>query len=228
MRTIFLLLLLILVACSPVVAPTLEDPTPTREVWSVSCLPPEVFPLNSNPCLSYPQVVSLAPGTSQEYPRDFVVAMRPNPQGQNRFTDIVAVEEGYEIAMGSFDGVVAFQMHGIELAVNTLYAVNMDAYADFRDAPFWQGADSLRIVARIYTDNGEIIPLNIHSMVVGEAADATLSGIRPVHWTYCSDEPVTVVIEAGVEQIWAIARVGNFFRIEALYVHPIGQVVRCP
>lgn len=221
------------VATEQVSTPTdvpLTSETPAREVatwtpepstWDTSCLPPGVTPMNPNPCLSQ---------SPSGLPYMTSVIVEPNGNWGDDLTEVVYRDGKFTIDLPGFAGFAGIYLDGLELISGRCYAFNFQGAIDLRDVPAAEAVSNFSAIVRIYKDDGSIVELHPHGMTVwdDEIQDYRYSGQRDFFWGIYSNDPhPTIGIAVGINSVWATARPGNNFTIDAVIFRPTSNAGLC-
>jgi hypothetical protein len=218
----------LIVTATPPSNTALPTDWPTQEVWTAVPFPTNTPQPYTGHCLPS-GVVPIHTGACPEQPQDEDIELVSIENGNWEFAPAIAFsDDSYFIDLPNGAGFAGVRIHGLELESGRCYGVNMTGHSDLRDLPYYQALGNFAAVARVHKSNGEVVILPQHTMRVTVDGKSDLTGPRDFFWgLYSNDANPTIVLEVGVNAVWATALPGNHFRIDALFVQRMADNGHC-
>ena len=247
MRRLWIIILLALAVAScttlspPELTATADQWTPTQEgavtvtpwasstpgpFWSVACLPGGVIPIHPNACPDNYQVIHFTDGTTQEIPELFGLDIELYPREVTEVPNAEVVNGAMRLHTYFFAGEFEIFIPGLELTANHCYTFNVPMALDFRGS---SARDNFRVMSRIYTDRGDIFPLNNHPVILVEGGKALETGAFPdrLHWEFMPSRNMTIEWSVVYIADWATSGAGNWIDFQAFYVQEQDNTTLC-
>lgn len=210
-------LIIFIAACEPII---IDDATPTQEVndsWRVDCLPDDIVPMNTNPCL--------VPKPGGIRPYDIEWAVEPNNNHDGRLTAAEWTDNHWMFPLAGqagegFAGFIGLRIHNLALDDGQCYALNFVGELDLRGVPKDEMSD-ISALAFAHTDSGNKMLLGTHGVTRPEGFNFVVEENPDWFWFVWAESNTTIIIEVGINQIHANARMGNHFDLESVYFHPV-------
>jgi hypothetical protein len=224
-----ILLILVLAGCESgviIVTPTpAPDPTPTREVWDYDCLPEGIAPIHQSPCPDAPPLVDveLFTESAQTFFDD------PNRWASPMMIAYNATADAYFIDLDNGAGFSGVRIHGLELESGRCYVVQLTGESNLNGVGYFDGLSNFAAIVRVHTSSGEVIRLGqTHTFKRTIDGENTLTAPQDWFWGLYSNAPTpTLVVDVGILAQYAIAKPGNYVRIDAAYVYRTNDNGHC-
>ena len=202
------------------------EPSPTGPHWSTDCLPDGVVPIHPNACPDNYQVLHWTDDTTQEIPELFGLDIALYPREITKVPNAEVVNGAMRLYVYYFAGKFEVSIPGLELDEGNCYTFNVPMALDFRGS---SDPGNFRVSSNIYTDRGDMFPLNDHPVVevVGNTGLETGTFPNRLHWEFMPSRNMTIEWSVVYEADWATAAPGNWVDFQAFFVQNQDNTTLC-